>query len=309
MTVDLDECVILITGAASGIGRSLATGLNDRGAHVVVGVRNPEGRNREAVRDLSLLNIDYVDCDVKDDQSVEAAVNHVVDHHQRIDVVINNAGVAIRGPMEAATLDDLYESFETNVFGAHRVARAVLPHMRARSQGLILQISSSAARWVQPGNGVYAASKWALEAISEAMRWELGGFGVDCCLVELGAYRSELLRRNKLTVSDVERSAEYAEVARAQQADAESRILGTGSSPASPHELVAPIADIIQTPRGRRPLRTVVHSHKAALDYYNDVQTALTAAVFADRGYSAFVQNGLIYSNNSSRPGFRSCLS
>lgn len=293
--LDLDGHVVFITGAATGVGHALALGLAARNASVVAAMRGMNDRNAQPARECVAAGIRVVECDILSEASVESAVEQVLSEFGRIDVVINNAAIAIAGPIEAATEEDLVAAFQTNVCGPHRVARAVLPSMRARGQGLFIQMSSSAARWVQPGGGVYSLSKWALEAMSEAMRWELGGFGVDCVLIELGSFRSELRRSKARSVSDTERAADYAEVIRAQAADHAARFTGGNATARPPDALVGPVAELIAGARGTRPLRLVLHVHKAELDRYNDMQTALTHMAFAERGYEGFGQNGVIY--------------
>lgn len=293
--LDLDGRVVFITGAATGVGRALALGLAAQNASVVAAMRGTDGRNAQPAQEYVAAGIRVVECDILSDSSVESAVEQVLSEFGRIDVVINNAAIAIGGPIEAATVEDLSAAFQTNVCGPHRVARAVLPAMRARGQGLLIQMSSSAGRWVQPGGGVYSLSKWALEAMSEAMRWELGEFGVDCVLIELGSFQSELRRSKARSVSDTERAACYVNVARAQAADHQARFTGENATATPPDALVRPVAELIAAPRGTRPLRLVVHAYKAEMDRYNDAQTALTQMAFKERGYEGFGQNGVIY--------------
>lgn len=294
-SADLADTVVIVTGAATGVGRALAKGLSDHGATVVAALRGVTGRNAPAVSDFAALGIGSVECDVGSTESVEAAVAEVLERHGQVDIVVNNAGISITGPVEAATIEDLQQLFETNVYGPHRMNRAVLPAMKRRGSGLIIQISSSAGRWVQPGNGAYAASKWALEAMSEALRWELGEFGIDCCLIELGSFQSELLSAKARHVSDEDRAQEYVQLAEMKRQDHERRFLGDAPTAAMPEEIVDPLVQLIRTKRGERPLRLAVHAYKDALDAYNDLQTSLSAAVFAERGYDSLTSNGLVY--------------
>ena len=116
-----------------------------------------------------------------------------VDQAGGLDVVINNAGVGVLGLQEAFTIDDWQKLFDINVFGVQRVNRAVIPGMRARGSGLLIQVASILGRMTIPFYGPYNASKWALEALSENYRTELSGFGVDCCIVEPGGYPTNFM--------------------------------------------------------------------------------------------------------------------
>lgn len=296
---DIEGRVVLITGAATGVGRALAEGLRDHRATVIAAMRGISDRNAERAASYQAAGIRVLECDVTSDKSVSTAIAKALDEFSRIDVAINNAGIAISGPMEAATVDDLRASFETNVFGPHRIVRAVLPAMRARGDGLIIQMSSSAARWVQPGGGVYSASKWALEAMSEALRWELGELGVDCVLIELGSFQSEIRTSKARSVSDLGRVDHYHHVHRALTADHEARFLGENATAESPTTLVRPVVDLISRASGTRPLRLVLHAQKVAMDRYNDLQMGLTHLVFEQRGYMPLTQNGMSYQSHS----------
>ncbi|MGE0743558.1 MAG: SDR family oxidoreductase [Hyphomonadaceae bacterium] len=180
---------VLITGCSSGIGRATAEYLAGVGHHVIATARNLD----------SLQGLHVAQClalDVRDAASVAAAVSAAGD----IDVLVNNAGVAVWAPLELAPMPEVERLFDTNVLGVIRMCQAVLPRMRARGEGRIIQISSGAARRPQPGVGLYCASKAALEAFSMATRIEMRAFGVDVCVVSMGATASEL-DRNRFVAS------------------------------------------------------------------------------------------------------------
>lgn len=176
---------VLVTGGSSGIGRATAVDLAKRGHRVFA-----------AARRLSLLeelaseqdNIVPVQLDVTDADSVAAAVRAVDEHTDGhgVDVLVNSAGYAILGPVELVSDEDTRRQFEINVFGALAVTRAVLPSMRARRSGRVINISSMVGRLTTPGNGVYSASKFALEALSDALRREVSDLGVTVVLIEPG---------------------------------------------------------------------------------------------------------------------------
>ena len=288
------EGTVLVTGASSGIGLALSVGLRLRGHRVVGSMREVGGRNREAVAALRESEVEVVELDVCDSESVDCGVARAADLlGGNIDIVVNNAGFAMMGPLEAATVDDLRAQFETNVFGPHRIVRACAPAMRERGSGLILQISSGAGRYVQPGGGVYSASKWALEAMSEALRMELSLFGVDCAIIELGPFETQILRRNASWVSDSDRDACYVAIAEAKARDLDRRLTGEALSASAPEEVVEPIAELIATERGQRPTRLALHPFAEELDRYNAMLSELERSVLKTRGYEEFLSSGL----------------
>jgi NADP-dependent 3-hydroxy acid dehydrogenase YdfG len=173
---------VLITGASKGIGRAIAVELASRGHRVVATARNPDT--------LSDLDVDQrLALDVTDADSVSAAVEQAGD----IDVLVSNAGVIFYAAVEATPLDELALLFERNTLGALRVAQAVLPGMRARGRGRLLFMSSVVGRIVLPPGAAYAATKWALEAMVEALAIEVEPFGIDTALLEPGAVSSGAL--------------------------------------------------------------------------------------------------------------------
>jgi NAD(P)-dependent dehydrogenase (short-subunit alcohol dehydrogenase family) len=177
---------VLISGASSGIGRETAEYLAKRGLRVFAGARHPA---RAAVlvetgRCLA-LPLEVVPLDVDDPASVDEALARVVARAGRLDAIVNNAALPFFGPVEATTDDQVRRVFETNVLGALRLTRAALPYLR-RSAGTVVQISSVQGRLVSPFGGLYAASKWALEAFSEALRAETKPFGVRVVVIEPG---------------------------------------------------------------------------------------------------------------------------
>ena len=173
---------VLITGASRGIGRAVAIEFARRGHRVVATARNP--------RALADLNVSQrLALDVTDDASVSAAVAAAGD----IDIVIANAGVTYYAAVEATPLAELQRLLDLNTVGAIRLAQAVLPQMRARGEGKLMFMSSVMGRVVLPPNAAYAATKWALEAIVEALAIEVAPYGVQAALLEPGAVSSGAL--------------------------------------------------------------------------------------------------------------------
>jgi NAD(P)-dependent dehydrogenase (short-subunit alcohol dehydrogenase family) len=178
---------VLITGGSDGLGRAAAIFLAQQNYTVFAGGRDKE--RLEALQQLAKdgdLSLQTIEMDVCSDTSVDAAVSTVEKRAGTPDVLINNAGIAIVASMEEITIADLKKQFETNVFGAVRVAQRVLPGMREKRHGRIINMSSILGKVVHPLWGPYSASKHALEAISDAMRLELYPFGIDVVVIEPG---------------------------------------------------------------------------------------------------------------------------
>jgi NAD(P)-dependent dehydrogenase (short-subunit alcohol dehydrogenase family) len=177
--------VVLITGCSSGIGEASARRLNRAGHTVYASARRPEtlaGLAADGCRTLPL--------DVTDEDSMVAAVRRVEQEQGRLDVLVNNAGYGLYGPIEQLSTAELRRQFETNVFGPVRLCQLVLPGMRTRRSGRIVNVSSMGGRTTLPGGGAYHGSKYALEAISDVLRIEVRRFGIDVVLIEPGVVRT-----------------------------------------------------------------------------------------------------------------------
>jgi short-subunit dehydrogenase len=181
-----DAGPVLVTGCSSGIGRATAAYLARRGQTVYA-----TARRLESLGELQRAGCKTLVLDVLDERSMHDAVAAVQSAHGAVGVLVNNAGYAVSGAIEAISLDAVRTEFETNVFGYIRMAQLVLPGMRRAGKGRIINVSSVAGRVTMPGAGAYAASKYAIEAISDALRFEVRGFGVDVIVIEPGPIRSE----------------------------------------------------------------------------------------------------------------------
>jgi NAD(P)-dependent dehydrogenase (short-subunit alcohol dehydrogenase family) len=169
--------VVLVTGASSGLGEALASLLAQKEGYIVYGTsRKPHAETR-----FQLLEMD-----VQQAASVQAAVAQILAEQGKIDVLINNAGVGIAGPLELMSIDSIQAAFDTNVLGMIRTTQSVLPHMRKTQGGKIINISSLAAEVALPYRAVYAASKAAVGRITEALRLEVGRFGIQVCAIQCG---------------------------------------------------------------------------------------------------------------------------
>ena len=183
---------VLITGASSGFGRDTAETLARDGQTVYASMRDIGGRNRPHTETLRAHGVNVVELDVTDDASVESAVGAVIAKAGRIDVLVNNAGIAAAGVSEAFTPDQAKIVFNTNVVGLLRTTRAVLPAMRRQGDGLIINIGSILGRVTFPFFGIYGASKFAVEALTDSYRYELSQLGVDVVLVQPSAYPTNM---------------------------------------------------------------------------------------------------------------------
>jgi len=186
-----NQRVVLVTGASSGIGQACATYLADRGFRVYGTSRRTATRNDGKVTMLT--------ADVNHDHSVEQAIATVLEREGRLDVVVNNAGMGIAGPLEDTTVEQAKGQLEVNFFGAFRVCRAVLPVMRKQGEGYIVNIGSIGGLLALPYQSMYSASKFALEGLSEALRMEVRGFGIRVVIIEPGDHKTDLTRNRTVT--------------------------------------------------------------------------------------------------------------
>ena len=270
--------VILITGASTGFGRTAAETLAQRGYRVFATMRDCSGRNASTCEVLRSLaeregwNLDVLDMDVTTDVSVNQAVQQALERAGRIDVVINNAGIAALGITEAYTVEQFQQVLEVNLFGVVRVNRAVLPAMRRQHSGLLIHVSSGAGRAVVPGFAVYCASKFALEALADVYRFELSPFGIDSVLVEPGIHRTPILEKF-LAPADQNRVAGYGSTAEAIE-KVKGIFEGASSAPETPgpEGVVEAFVRLIETPAGKRPFRTVLTAAlQPLLQPYNEL--------------------------------------
>ncbi len=176
--------VVLITGGSSGIGKSIGEYLHQKGFVVYGTSRNPE-KITNSIFPLVAL-------DVRDKQSIVNCVAEVIEKSGRLDIVINNAGVGITGPIEEIPTEEIRNNFETNLFGPIEVMKAVLPQMREQKSGLIINITSIAGYMGLPYRGIYSASKGALELITEALRMEVKSFGIQITNVAPGDFATNI---------------------------------------------------------------------------------------------------------------------
>jgi NAD(P)-dependent dehydrogenase (short-subunit alcohol dehydrogenase family) len=187
---------VLVTGCRSGFGLLIAQTLGRAGHTVYAGLRDlsTAGPLREA---CAGSDVRPVQLDVTSSEERDAVVHRIVDEHGRIDGLVNNAGIALAGFLELVDRDEFDKLMEVNVYGLWALTNAVLPAMRAQREGIVMNVTSMAGRVPNPGLGAYAASKFAVEGMTEALRHELRPHGVRVVLVEPGPFKTDIFKRNR----------------------------------------------------------------------------------------------------------------
>lgn len=201
---------VLITGASSGFGAMMALKFAREGFYVYATARDLSKEGVKEISDISQkegLEVEWIKLDVTVEEDVERAVKRIVENGMGIDVLVNNAGYGLIGPVETFTLEQVKAQFDTNYFGVLRMVYAFLPLMREKGAGTIVNISSIAGLISVPMYGIYSSSKYALEAMSEALRNEVRQFGVKVCLVEPGSFDTKF--GSNVKGGDLEKSNPY----------------------------------------------------------------------------------------------------
>lgn len=253
---------VLITGCSSGFGRLTAELLARQGAKVFATMRALPRPEAEQLRILALnekLDLTVIEIDVTSDEQVADGVKEAeMAAGGAIDVLVNNAGIGITSPVEVQDMEATRLIFETNVFGAHRMARAVLPGMRKKGGGQIIQISSQLGRVIVPWSGHYSATKFALEAMSEQLAYELVPHNIDVSIIEPGGYPTKVwVNRNIYSAALKERAEAIHTDGYPQQVARMGTEDGSGRSN-DPADVAKAIAGLIAQPPGTRPLRLPV---------------------------------------------------
>ena len=247
---------VLITGCSSGIGRALARTCAAEGWRVYA-----TARDVTAIADLADARITVLSLDVTDEASMQRVVRHALDSHGGIAALVNNAGYALPGAVEDLHIDALRAQFETNVFGAIRLVQLVVPSMRAAGAGQIVNMSSMGGTLTFPGGGAYHASKYALEALSDALRFELSGFGIDVLVIQPGLVRTGFGRaaHDRLAAAQLEgpNGAFNRAVALSNVAAYEDPASGAGTA----EEVARFVCGVMQHPRPRARYRVLKSAH------------------------------------------------
>lgn len=218
---------VLITGASSGIGLAAAQRFADAGWNVAATMRDPGSRETPLHADD---RVTLVHLDVCDATSVRTALEQAIALGGGLDAIVNNAGYALSGPFEGATTEQIIRQFDTNVFGAMELTRAVLPHFRSRGAGLIINISSMGGRMGFPLYSLYNSTKWAIEGFSEALHYELEPLGIRVKIIEPGVIRTDFYGRSNVPVRYGSPGGAYDDIVR-RAARTEERAMTRGSDP------------------------------------------------------------------------------
>jgi len=188
------EKIAVVTGSSSGIGFETALALARESYYTYATMRDTKKGNRiKEIAKKENLNLEVLELDVDNDQTVQAAINKILKEKNRIDVLVNNAGYGLFGCLEDLSMEELKAQFETNFFGAVRVSQAVIPVMRKQKSGIIVNVSSVAGRIGFPVSPAYISSKFALEGLSESMRYELSPFGINIIIIEPGVIKTNFM--------------------------------------------------------------------------------------------------------------------
>ena len=293
---DLSGKSILVTGSSSGFGRLGVEYYARQGAKVFATMRNVPRPEADELRDLASgegLDISVIEIDVTSDDQVEAGVAEALAANDgKLDVLINNAGISVGGPVEVQDMAATELIFDTNVYGCHRMARAALPSMRANGGGQIFNISSQLGRVIIPGFGMYSATKFALEAMSEQMAYELVPHGVDVTIIQPGGYPTKIWSNNNSNSGPLkERTSEDLLSAYPELTAGMGQRTGGGST--DPMDIPRAIAEIIAMPKGTRPLRKAVHPVARPQEPLNDAAAQVQLAVLGESQLGPWVKDVL----------------
>lgn len=209
----MDQKVAVVTGSSSGIGFATSLLLARNGFYTYATMRNlDKSKSIMDVAKKEKLPLEVIQLDVNDDKSVKDAVNKIAEEKNKVDVLVNNAGYALVGCVEDLSIDEVKAIFETNLFGILRVTQAVLPTMRKQGSGIIVNVSSVAGRISFPVTPAYISTKFALEGMSESMRYELEQFGIKVILVEPGVIRTDFSGNMKVARKATDPNSPYAQL-------------------------------------------------------------------------------------------------
>jgi len=268
---------VLITGCSTGIGRATAERLAEKG-HTVYAT----ARRLESIADLEEKGCRILSLDVTDEESMGAAVTHVEQAEGAVGALVNNAGYSQSGAIEDVPMEQVRKQFETNVFGLIRMCQLVLPGMRRQEHGRIVNVSSMGGRLVFPGGGIYHATKHAVEAISDALRFEVRGFGIDVSIIEPGLIKTQF---GETAVGSIDEATSddgpYAEFNRAVAASTANAYGGAMSRLAAPPDAVARAVERAITSRRPRPRYVITLGARAML---------VTRRLLPDRGWDAMMR-------------------
>ncbi|WP_420385889.1 SDR family oxidoreductase [Roseivirga sp.] len=277
----------VITGCSSGFGKLTATTLARKGYKVWATMRDPETRNSNkkeellAIAEEEGISIEVLELDVLSNDSVQRAIDKVISVDGKIDTLVNNAGVMFVGITEAYSMEQVQQQFDVNFFGVVRTTQAVLPHMREAKDGLIINVSSLAGRLSFPYFGVYCASKFALEAYTESIGYELAPFGIEVSINEPGPFGTGLLYSGpKEANSEVLSSyGDFKDVPPMMLKNFEGFF--NSDEAIAPQTVADDITRVIESPKGERPAR-VVSGIDYGVNQFNEVTKPVQDSLIKD---------------------------
>lgn len=285
--LDLSGKSVLITGSSSGFGRMGAELYARLGAKVFATMRNLPRTEADELTALAAdegLDITVVQIDVTSDEQVATGVETVLAATGgTLDVLINNAGIAYAGPIEVQDMEATNRIFDTNVYGPQRMIRAALPAMRAAGSGHIVNISSQLGRLVIPGFAQYSATKFALEALSEQLAYEVVSQGIEVTIIQPGGYPTDIWANQTALSGDLRaRVPEELLAAYPALTAGMGDTSGGGGGDTDPMDVPNAIAEIMAMPAGTRPLRRAVHPVTRLQEPINDVSAQQQLAMLGD---------------------------
>lgn len=251
--------IVFITGTSTGFGKLMTITLSQAGHTVIAGMRGTTDKNEAVAKELSVLsNVEVVDIDVTDDSSVKKAFEGVLSKYGKVDVLVNNAGLAGFGLVEAYSIDQIKKFFEVNFYGVIRTYQAVLPSMRKAKSGLIINLTSGASGHSLPFMGPYLASKFGVEAITESIQDELAQFNIENVTIQPGVYPTEMNSGSKAGVQadKPEITKEYDPVATDMFNAIGASLFGKMAEfDMNPQVIADGVLNLINMQQGTRPLR------------------------------------------------------
>lgn len=258
---------VVITGGSGGFGKLTALSLLERGCNVFATLRDLEGKNKgpadelKAAADNLTGKLSLVELDITSDEAFATAVKAITNETDHVDVLVNNAGIiGLGGPLEVTGVAQLQKMMEVNVYGSMRAINAFAPLMRAQGSGLIIQLTSTSASYNVPFGTGYIATKAAMERLLEGYRYDLAPFGVECVIMQPGAFNTNIMDK-ALGVSHPELTSDYSEIMKImERSEASYGELAFDMDHSDPQIVATAIVDLIETPFGSRAFRTIVDS-------------------------------------------------
>ncbi|MBV7259943.1 SDR family oxidoreductase [Erythrobacter crassostreae] len=284
---------ILITGCSTGFGRMASEYYARMGARVFATMRNVPRAEAEELTQIAIdeqLDLHVIEIDVTSDEQVEVGVAKAMEiNGGPLDVLINNAGISFGGPIEIQDMEATQLTFDTNVFGPHRMARAVLPSMREAKSGLIINVSSQLGRVIVPAYGQYSPTKFALEAMSESLAYELVPHGIEVTVIEPGGYPTMIWKNaNENSLALLGRAEEKHTAGYAALIEQLGSRSGGGST--DPMDVPRAMAEVIAMPAGTRPLRRAVHPGAKPQLPINDLTAKVQVGWLGESGYGPWIK-------------------